>query len=37
MDPSFRVKYTNPIRVHFLRYMERRNIDEIKNETYHLE
>ncbi|CAK79747.1 unnamed protein product (macronuclear) [Paramecium tetraurelia] len=37
MNPSFRLKHTNPVRVQYMKYMERRSVDEIKNETYYLE
>lgn len=37
MDPSYRLKHTNPVRVNYQKYMDRRSVDEIRNETYYLE
>ncbi|CAD8093574.1 unnamed protein product [Paramecium sonneborni] len=37
MNPSYRLKYTNPIRVQYLRFLDRRSLDEKLNEPFCLE
>lgn len=37
MNPSYRLKYTNPIRVQYLRFLDRRSLDEKLNESFYLE
>lgn len=37
MNPSYRLKYTNPIRIGYLRYLDRRSLDERIGESFYLE
>ncbi|CAK87336.1 unnamed protein product (macronuclear) [Paramecium tetraurelia] len=37
MNPSYRLKHTNPIRVQYLRYLDRRSLDQKLNEPFCLE
>lgn len=37
MNPNYRLKYTNPIRIQYLRFLDRRSLDDKLNEPFCLE
>lgn len=37
MNPSYRLKYTHPIRIGYLRYIDRRSVDEKLGDSFLLE